>query len=494
MRSGHPIRAMRNAMPFHISLVGRKHLGDEIYRQIKAAILGGRLRPGDRLSPSRELARALAVSRMTVTVAYERLAGDGFVESRRGAGTFVSTLPIRKRPASAPGTTPPPAGAIEPRPVWRTVRPPPSFEQPVRFDFRTGLPESSLFPHRGWQRSVLRALTANETALARYEDPAGHPRLRATIARQLGFSRGVKAAANDILVTNGTQQALDLLTRTLLAPGDTIAVENPGYTPPVDLFRTLGLRVVGVPVDRDGLVVEALPRDARAVYVTPSHQYPLTVTLTLPRRQALLAWAERHRAAIFEDDYDSEFRFGGRPCEPLQTMDTAGRVVYIGTFSKTLLPALRVGFLVAPPGLLPALRRAKFVCDWHTSTLAQAAIAHFVDDGGFARHIRKMTGVYRQRREILLGTLAHDFADDLEVLPSSIGLHLTALARRASVDEILQIARRAAAHRVAIQVLSHFPAGPTPLAGIMLGYGAIPTARIKEGLHLLRDCFARSHS
>ena len=191
---------------------------------------------------------------------------------------------------------------------------------------------------------MTRALRSSATTAGAYEHPAGRRDLRAAIVRHIGISRGVEASADDIIITNGTQQALDLLARVLLAPGDAIAVENPGYAPPKQTFKTLGIRMIGVPVDREGLVVDALPRDVRAVYVTPSHQYPLSVTLTLPRRQALLAWAERNNAAIIEDDYDSEFRFEERPLEPLQTLDPKGRVVYVGSFSKTMLPTLRFGF------------------------------------------------------------------------------------------------------------------------------------------------------
>jgi GntR family transcriptional regulator/MocR family aminotransferase len=302
-------------MPFHVSLVGRKNLSREIYRQIARAILDGRLRPGDRLSPSRELAEALEVSRMTVNVAYEQLAGEGFVTSRQGAGTFVSDLVARvaRKPVKRGSTD-----ALQPLPIWKSFRVPTPFAQVARYDFRTGVPDTSLFPHRAWQRSVVRALLSSESTAGIYGGPAGLIELRTAIVRHIGFSRGVEASVDDVVITNGTQQALDLVARVLLAPGETIAVEEPGYGVPRGLFTTIGLRVVGVQVDSEGLVVAALPRGARAVYVTPSHQYPLGVAMTLRRRQALLAWAERNNAAIIEDDYDSEFRFGGRPLEPLQ--------------------------------------------------------------------------------------------------------------------------------------------------------------------------------
>jgi GntR family transcriptional regulator / MocR family aminotransferase len=483
---------VRTVTAFHVSLIGRKDLSGEIYRQVRRAILDRRLRPGDRLPPSREMARTLAVARATVTVAYERLAAEGFVAVRQGAGTFVDELGAQARRDKA---THRPSGVLQPRQIWQSVVLPTAFEKPARFDFRTGPCDASLFPDGDWRRAVTRALRSSATTAGIYEHPAGHGDLRAAIVRHIGISRGIEASADDIVITNGTQQALDLLARVLLAPGDGIAVESPGYAPPKQLFRTLGIRVLGVPVDREGLIVDALPRGVRAVYVTPSHQFPLSVTLTLPRRQALLAWAERNNAAIIEDDYDSEFRFGERPLEPLQTLDAKGRVVYVGSFSKTILPTLRLGFVVTPPSLRAALHKAKFVSDWHSSVLAQAALARFIDDGAFARHVRRATAVYRERHGMLANAVSRDFADHLELIPSTTGLHVAALARRLSAHEIAAVAHRAAERGVAVQVLSSFALNPNlalnpnPPAGLMLGYGAIPTALIEEGLRLLRACF-----
>jgi GntR family transcriptional regulator/MocR family aminotransferase len=473
-------------MDLHVSLVGRKDLSGEIYRQVRRAIVDRRLRPGDRLPPSRDLARALVVARATVAVAYERLAAEGFVAVRQGAGTFVDGSVARTGREKGTHRS---SGVLQPRQIWQSMELPAAFEKPPRFDFRTGLRDASLFPDREWRRAVTRALHSSAATAGVYEHPAGRRDLRAAIVRHVGISRGIEASPDDIVITNGTQQALDLLARVLLAPGDGIGVESPGYEPPKQLFKTLGVRVIGVPVDREGLVVDALPQGVRAVYVTPSHQYPLSVTLTLPRRQALLAWAERNNAAIIEDDYDSEFRFGGRPLEPLQTLDAKGRVVYVGSFSKTMLPTLRLGFLVAPPSLRAALHKAKFVSDWHSSTLAQAALARFIDDGAFARHVRRATAVYRERHGMISDAVSRDFADHLELIPSTTGLHVTALARRMSAHQIAAVTHRAGERGVAVQVVSSFALNANPPAGLMLGYGAIPTAKIEEGLCLLRACF-----
>ena len=471
-------------MAFHVSLVGRDDLSGEIYRQIRQAILDGRLRPGERLSATRELAAALTVARSTVAIAYETLVAEGFATSHMGAGTFVSHQLEAKRPT--PKTRRSTTGAIRVRGVWETIPPPASFFRAARFDFRAGLPDAALFPHRTWRRVVTCGLRSLEMMAGVYESPAGNSDLRAAIARHIGISRSVSGSPDDIIVTNGTQQALDIIARILLEPGDVVAVEKPGYLPPKALFKTLGALVTGVPVDSEGLVVESLPAEAKVVYVTPSHQFPLGMAMSQSRRRALLAWAERCNAVVVEDDYDSEFRFGGRPLEPLQTLDKTGRVVYVGTFSKTLLPGLRLGFMVVPPSLRDAVHKAKHVTDWHTATPAQSALARFIDEGAFARHIRKVSRIYSERHEMLTAGIKRDFGDYLQLVPSSTGLHIAAYARTASVEDVDAIVSRAFDLDVAIQ---SFPLEGEPQAGIMLGYGAIEAARIAEGLRRLRGCF-----
>ncbi|WP_084955270.1 PLP-dependent aminotransferase family protein [Thermoactinospora rubra] len=452
-------------MEIHVSLEGRGDLAARIYRQLLEAILDGRLRHGERLPPTRELARRLDVSRNTVAVAYDRLVADGFLEGRRGAGTFVTAQPERSRQA--------PRGAVEPRRVWRDI---PLVEpgRPAAFDFRVGVPDPRLFPLETWRRLVTRELRARS---AGHGEPEGHAGLREAIARHIGVSRSVRASADDVLVTQGAQQALDLVGRVLIEPGACVAVEEPGYPPARRLFHSLGARVAGVPVDEEGLVVEAIPKAARLVYVTPSHQFPLGTPMSLPRRTALLAWAERRRAVVIEDDYDSEFRFGERPLEPLQSLDRAGRVVYVGSFSKTLLPTLRLGFLIAPASLRHALRVAKQLTDWHGEPATQAALARFIDEGLLSRHIRKATRQYAERRDRIAEVLERDFRDRLAIVPSAAGLHLCArLAPRA---------RAHAAAGLAVEWLESYCGEEPAQSGVVLGYGSIPAARVEEGLRLL---------
>lgn len=264
-------------MELHISLVGRKNLSSEIYRQIRRAIADGRLRPGDCLPASRDLARSLKVSRTTITVAYDRLAGEGFLTSRTGAGTYVS----KHFAPAAQSRQQKSEGVLRAKPVWDSVQLSRAFDKPADFDFRTGLPDATLFPHETWRRLLNRELRSSVTTAGVYDSSGGHRALRQAIARHIGISRGLQAPADDVTITSGAQQALDLIARALVAPGEHVALEDPGYAPPRFLFKSLGAHVHGVPVDEEGIVVAAIPRDVRLVYVTPSHQYPLGVTMSL---------------------------------------------------------------------------------------------------------------------------------------------------------------------------------------------------------------------
>jgi GntR family transcriptional regulator/MocR family aminotransferase len=242
-------------------------------------------------------------------------------------------------------------------------------------------------------------------------------------------------------------------------------------------------------VDREGIVVHALPSETRLIYVTPSHQCPLGMAMSLPRRLALLAWASRHDAAIVEDDYDSEFRYGGRPIEPLYTLDAHGRVIYVGSFSKTLSPSLRLGFIVTSPSLRDAMHKAKFVSDGHTALHTQSALASFIDSGAYARHLRRLRAIYEERHDFMTEVLVRDFGELVDVLPSAAGLHIAARTPSVSIEQVTQIAERARAMEVTFHDLAGFAYEQPAQAGILLGYGAAPIANIEEGLRRLRLCF-----
>ncbi|MEU3461100.1 PLP-dependent aminotransferase family protein [Streptomyces sp. NPDC006733] len=469
-------------MELHIGLVGRHDLIGQIYRQVRAAVLDGRLRPGDPVPPTRELAARLGVSRNTVSGAYDRLTAEGFVRARTGAGTFVA-------PGIAAASSPTVPSPLRPLPVWEALPEPPDLMNTrYAFDFRPGHPDVRLFPFESWRRLLTRELRASRSGTAIYGDPAGHSGLREQITRHIGLSRAVRTEPADVTVTTGAQQAFDLIARVLLPPGRTVAVEDPGYPPARHTFAAHGARVVRIPVDGEGLVIDALPPDTALVYVTPSHQFPLGMPMSLARKLALLAWAEEHDAVIVEDDYDSEFCFGGTPTEPLRSLDTHGRVLYVGTFSKVMFPTLRLGFLVAPPSLRRAFRTAKYVTDWNTSWPQQAALAAFVEEGLLAAHIRRMRHSYRARHARIGAALARDFADLLDPVPSAAGLHLSALLPPGTDDRA--VARRAADRGVGVLDLSGFGGGGRDggrggRSGLVLGYGAIPLEAVEGGLREL---------
>jgi len=470
----------------HLVLSGRRDLPGEIYRELRAAILDGRIAGGERLPATRELAVRLNVSRTTVALAYDRLISEGYATGRVGSGTYVEA-----NIASRDGRPTQPRRALRPRHAWDSVPLPAVFRvDHPEYDFRGGIPDARLFPHDQWRRLIARQFRSAAVGHGLYGEPAGHLGLREAIARHVGVSRGVRAVAEDIVVTNGTQQAVDIVARVLLEPRDRVAVEDPGYSPIRLLFEAIGARVTAVPVDDEGLVVDALPTETRLVYVSPSHQFPLGMSMSLPRRRALTAWAADHDAAVIEDDFDGEFRYGAKPIEALQTLDKSGRVIYVGSFSKTMLPTMRLGFVIVPESLRIATQAAKFLTDWHTSLALQAALATFIDDGLFARHVRRMRTVYQGRHEKIIEVLGRTFEDELAIIPSSVGLHVSALARTASVDQIATLVRVASGAGVECFPLSLFSAGNNPRAGLLLGYGAIDTDQIEPGLNRLKSCFA----
>jgi len=471
-----------------------------VYRALRAAIVDGRLPAGHRLPATRVLAADLGVGRNSVATAYERLVAEGYLSARVGAGTFVAPVrgtpvraaPVRGAPARAEHRPRRPvADPLRPRSGWTfTPAPVSSDDAPPRYDFRTGIPDAELFPFDTWRRLVAAEVRLRANSPGTYAEPSGHPVLRAAIARYLGVSRSVPAAGDDVVVTNGTQHALDLIGRVLLRPGDVVAVEEPGYPPARRLFASLGARVVGVPVDEEGLVVDALPGNARLVYATPSHQFPLGRPMTLARRNALLDWARSRPAAVVEDDYDSEFRYSARPLEPLYCLDAAGRVLYVGTFSKTMLPTIRTGFVLAPPVLREALVAARQIGDGYGQVAMQAALARFIDEGQLARHVRKAGKVYAERHARIVARLGTFPA--VAVVPSAAGLHVTALLRDGGAERAGRVVAAAAGRGVALDDLGTYLQDAGTQAGFVFGFGAVVTDRIDDGLGIFADVLRRS--
>ncbi|MCY1138721.1 PLP-dependent aminotransferase family protein [Actinoplanes sp. Pm04-4] len=450
-----------------------------VYRALRAAIVDGRLPPGERLPATRALATDLGVARGSVAAAYERLTAEGYLSSRVGAGTFVAAVPQKKSRRRTP-TDP-----LRPRAdwAWQPLETSGAVRRP-RFDFRTGIPDAGLFPFDSWRRLVTAELRLRANNPGTYGDPAGHPGLREAIARYLGVSRGVRTTPADVVVTNGAQHAFDLIARVLVKPGDIVAVEEPGYPPARRILAALGARVTYVPVDDQGLVVAGLPANCRLVYTTPSHQFPLGRAMSLARRRELLEWARCRPAAIVEDDYDSEFRFSARPLEPLHSLDTAGRVLYVGTFSKSMLPAVRTGFVLAPPGLRDALIAARQLGDGYGQPAVQAALARFLDEGLLARHVRRAGKAYGERHAAILRSLAE--MSELDVVPSAAGLHVAATTGVNSTAVVAAAAKQG----LALDDLRAYSDSPTR-QGFVFGFGATDPALIDEGMALFATLLAR---
>jgi GntR family transcriptional regulator/MocR family aminotransferase len=485
-----PLKKTRDpllALDLRLPPPGSRTLVRELHAQVKEAILSGRLAPGLRLPATRALAASLGVSRNTVIAVYDLLLGDAYLQALRGSGHQVAlTLP---RPAARRGAAParqarPAAGQRRLAPSFRGLVAAPERAPPLRHDFRVGVPEKTSVHFDVWRRLSARCLRTLGRRDVGYGPAQGQPALREAIAAHASFTRAVACGAGDIVVTAGAQQALDLLARILVTPGQTVvAVEDPGYPPARAAFQVAGARIVPVPVDDEGIVVDRLPAACRVVYVTPSHQFPLGCVLSPRRRTELLAFAHRHGAVIVEDDYDGEFRFDGRPLDALQTLDRDESVFFVGTFSKSLFPALRLGFVVAPRWALLPLVVAKERADWHCNLLAQETLAAFMAEGHLARHVRRMRRLYAERRALLLQRLAADFAPWLQAVPGSAGLHLA--ARAVAPLDVEGLITRSRSQGLGLYSIGEYGgAGASP--GLLFGYGAIAQADIARGLDLLR--------
>ncbi len=441
-------------LPIELDAESGVPLHRQLYDGLRAAIVGGRVTPGTRLPSTRALAEALGVSRSTITSSFAQLHSEGYLQATTGSGTYVcNDLPdesaaahLRRTPRpdgasirlSTYGALLSEAGPLEPPRVAGTI------------DFRDGRPAFDRFPFDEWRRCIAAAARREGAWLDYRPDPAGHPPLREAIAEYLGRARAVGCSADDVVIVSGSQQAIDITARVLIEPGDVVALEEPGYLGAQRTFAANGADLRAIPVDGDGIRVDLLATNAagaRLVYVTPSHQFPLGVVLSSERRRQLLAWAEDAGAVIVEDDYDSAYRYEGRPIPALFGLDRSERVVYVGTFSKTMFPALRVGYVVVPAALREVVLAAKAFSDRQSPILEQRALATFMADGGFERHLRRMRILYRARRAALLAALRYYIGNDVEVLGDRAGMHLVA---RLPVGDSRAFAARALAAGVAL--------------------------------------------
>jgi GntR family transcriptional regulator / MocR family aminotransferase len=494
----------RTAKPlFEVSLnlavKGSGTSSQTLYRELKTAIVDGRLRAGTRLPSVRQAREYYKVSRNSAAQVYERLTHDGLVAARQGSGTYVAQQVLKSSRAVETADVPMPAhrlnsfwtdesvtAAIG---FWRdSVRPSTKTRRTRPVDFRPALVDPRLFPFDVYRKVSAKQLRALQRTPASFRSPQGNQGnfyLREAITKHIALTRAVACGPEEILVTAGAQQAFDLLARSLVTRTETVvAMEDPGYPPMRVAFAAAGARIVPVGVDDEGLIIEDLPRDVGVVCVCPSHQFPLGMTMSARRRERLIQTARARGAVIIEDDYDGEFRFDASPIEALRTGANSDCVFYVGTFSKCMLPAFRLGFVVAPTWAMATLIAAKNCVDWHCSTPIQTAVSEFISGGHLARHVRRMRGIYQERRRLILDFLHTELSEWLDPISSCYGMHVSAVARR-SVD-VERVADALGRQEIKLHSLSRYFQGPQTRTGLVLGYGAADLPELKRGLVALR--------
>jgi GntR family transcriptional regulator / MocR family aminotransferase len=473
----------------------------QIYEWFQSAIAEGRLRPGGLVPSSRGLASELGVSRIPVVNAYEQLRAEGYFETLVGVGTRVAKfIPIQSvtvGKAPQPGVISGSASKSTGRQISRRAavwnKSPMQPWVNGRSTFRVSLPALDHFPIDIWSKLIAVQSKAISRSMLAYGDAMGYGPLREAIADYVRAVRGVRCEASQILVTTGSQQGLQIALQVLLNPGDRVCVEDPGYPGARQAFAMADAEIIPIKVDTEGIVVSELLRKgglAKLVYVTPSHQYPMGMTMSAARRMQLLNWAARNGTWIIEDDYDSEYRYDSRPIASLQGLDSNARVLYMGTFSNVMFPALRLGYLVLPPNLIAACRGAKNCMDIFCPTLNQAVLEQFIHEGHFARHLRRMRMLYIERRKALVSALQSNLGSSVEISGAEAGMHLVILLRP-GVDD-LTVSTDAAHKGVAVMPLSSCRISLGERGGLILGYGGVSVQSIHDGVRKLRDCLERT--
>ena len=493
MRWTNSVCAMSKILLRHELALSRKRTGESLsgwlYRELRAAILEGRLKPGALLPPTRALAVQYGVARGTVVGVFEQLISEGYLEARVGSGTSVNRklpddffrAPAKHQTAAKPAVQ----GSLSERGKRMAVSPflaltPPQHRSRA---FCANQPSVNHFPLELWGRLGSRRLRLASRGMLSAGDAMGYPPLREAIAAHLGSTRGVVCSADQVTVVSGTQQALDLVTRVVLDAGDAAWMEDPGYPGAAAILRANGARLVPVPVDTSGLCVEeGLKRapEARFAFVTPAHQFPLGVTLSLERRLRLLEWSRASGAWIFEDDYDSEFRFAGRPLAALQGLASEGNVLFAGSFSKMLFPSLRLGFVVVPPHLVEPLRAARSLVDRYSPVIEQAVLCDFIAAGHFGQHLRRMREVYAERLEVLQNAAKKEWGDRLWLHPTNTGLQTVGWLTKNVRDR--EFARTAAACGVEVTPLSNYALRWETAHGLQIGFASAGPRELRRGV------------
>ena len=459
---------------------------------LREMILSGGFAPGARLPASRTLAHDLGLSRTTIIEVFNRLAAEGLIDSQIGSGTFVSKVLAGKRPRS-PRADAPPAAVAPPRLSNVMAQAVSRFGERQRLPhapraFTTALPAFDAFPVAQWARLSAKVLRGPRNDVMGYGDPEGSPQLRRALASHLRANRGITCDPDQIFIVGGAQQAFHLIGSTLLNPGDKVWFENPGAIGARNSLVASGADLVPVPVDADGLQVAEglrLAPDFRLAFVTPSHQHPLGSVMSLKRRFALLHAAAQAHAWVIEDDYDGEFFFGARPPPTLKSVDTAGHVIYVGTFSKSLFPALRLGYLLAPPALVGTFRTIMRRFLQGVPSHTQAVVAEFIDEGQFAAHVRRMRATYLERYQALFAASRRRLAGLLDVAPTDSGLHTVGHLGPGLCESA--ISREADARGITASPIGRFAITPVPHNGLVLGFGSVPPAAINAGVDVLAE-------
>jgi GntR family transcriptional regulator/MocR family aminotransferase len=468
----------------------------QLHEELRRSILSGRLSPGSRVPSTRALAQSLGVSRTTVTQCYEDLISEGYLQAAIGSGTFICEhLPeklLKAEPIkqSSKLVLPPKQSlrlsAYGDR-VLNSAQPENRSAEPT-VSFKHWRPAFDQLPLRQWRRLVSRHSRSNGPVIFDYSDDSlGFEPLREAIAAYLARSRAVRCEPNQVFICSGAQRAVDLITRVLIEPGDSIAMEDPGYLGARQIFVSQGAELLPARVDESGIIVEELKAratsKAKLVYVSPSHQFPTGVLLSLSRRLALLAWAAQQNAFIIEDDYDSEYRYGGRPVPALQGLDQNGCVIYVGTFSKVLFPSLRLGYLIAPLRLLETLARAKWLVDRQSPLIEQYALADFISEGHLERHIRRMRTLYERRRKALVDAFSEYLPNRVSILGDNAGMHL--MARFRSDFDDTELIDRAARRGVEIVSARPYYLRAKYSNEFIFGYSNLGERKIREGVRKL---------
>jgi GntR family transcriptional regulator/MocR family aminotransferase len=455
---------------------------------LRAAILEGRLRPGARLPATRDLATRYRLSRGTIVAAFEQIRSEGYITARSGSGTYVSTV-LPDSLLEVRGQTPAPRSARSPRlrqlsDIGTRVRPFPSSATDAARAFRANQPALDLFPTTLWAQVAGRRLRRASVELLKGCEPLGYAPLRRAVADYLHHARGVVCVPEQVAIVSGVQEALDLVARLFVNPGDGVCVENPCYTGAALTFEAIGAKLSTLQLDEDGVRVPRVPRPGvRLIYVTPAHQFPVGVSMSLARRLALLDWARRSDALIFEDDYDSEFRYAGPPVPAMQGLDRHGVVLFAGSFSKVLFPSIRLGYLVLPTDLVGRASALKSVANRFAPVLEQAVLCDFMTEGHFGRHVRRMRQAYAERLVVLLESARQSLAGLLEISEVEAGLQTTGwLCSKVSGAAA---AAAAARRRVEVTPLSHYSRTPLAREGVVLGFAAVDVREIRRGVREL---------